>query len=288
MTAAAAGLRPHILELETGLSHPPRLGYLWEPRIEHVLLDLAIQTAGAVSVPLPETEGEIPSYDHKVELPAALDLDQPAPRLESISEESRRVYTGDGGGVCVRDSRGRSRDLRADELAATAAGLGLTSRFAPSSVGRAIWVSGRPLWDPAERLVLTATLVSGAAVVLASPETHVPTAAWARPTVFSGDAAEVTALVQTARSYRSPLSRRWARWVHSRVLYRDVPPPPPFDRLRTVLVRTEEARELSKEISTYLLDRGVELLPLPIHPDAAPWRRSYNIELRGGKRGGTR
>jgi hypothetical protein len=49
--------------------------------------------------------------------------------------------------------------------------------------------------DPAERLLLAWATVTGAAVLLEpEPAHHVPTAVWARPTVFAGTAADLARL----------------------------------------------------------------------------------------------
>lgn len=263
------------------------MAFVWEPRIERVLLDLAIQAAGGLSVPhagLPTGTGSEPESsdpppelgtDDTVEPPTVLDLETPAPGATPVFEELR----AGSGGVRVRDAEGRVLELRGAELGALAAHLGLAAGFEPPPA--AIWVSGHPLWDPAQRLVFTAALHAGAATVLAPPEAHVSTAAWARPTVFSGDATEVAALVEAAKSYRSPfprgLFRRIQSWVRQGLRRTEpLPAPPPFDRLRTVLVRTERAgldRAMPEPVADFLRDRGVRILPLPTLLDAAPWQK---------------
>ena len=70
---------------------------------------------------------------------------------------------------------------------------------------RDILVSGRPLSDPAEhRLLAWATLTGAAILFEPDPAAYVPAAAWARPTVFQGTAAEIAALRREAGSRSAP------------------------------------------------------------------------------------
>jgi len=78
---------------------------------------------------------------------------------------------------------------------------------------RDVLVLPRPLADPAGRRLAAWSLAAGAALVLEPDRVHLAaTAAWVRPTVFAGDAAEIEALralVDAGRSRRRglPLGR---------------------------------------------------------------------------------
>lgn len=280
MAAAAAELRPRVEELIARRSRnpwkSPRLAFRSEPRPVCVLLDLAIQAAGAVSVPMEVGSSEAVSGEDVeawVEPPELLDPERPAPR-EAVWPEGLPVDPP--GGVVVRDADGAPREISAAELSAAARELAdrirdgqgreSGSRPRPPSHGvpsRDIVVSARPLDDPGERRLLAWALRTGAAVVLEpSRESHVATARWVRPTVFAGDGAEVEALARAAETYRSPFPRRLGRWLRRRV-GREAAPALPFDRLHTVLVRNPAAATLSESRARAWEDRGVRVLGLP-------------------------
>ena len=85
--------------------------------------------------------------------------------------------------------------------------------------------------------MLSWSVVTGAAVVLEpDPERRVATAAWARPTVFHGSAAEVGALCRAAEKR----------------------PGRPFGRLRTVLLTADDEARASE--AAWLTGRGVEIV----------------------------
>lgn len=250
MAVAAGELRPRVEELADRASRPPRLAFRYEPRPAAVLLDLAIQAAGAVSVPASprspewasESAPERPEgMDGWVEPPGVLDPERPAPRAA--------VWPGGlpadpPAGVGVREPDGAVREISAPALAAAARELaqriGSRERDIPS---REIVVSARPLEDPEERLLLAWALQTGAAVVLEPrPESHVVTARWVRPTVFAGGVTEVVALAREAESYRSPPLRRLGRWLRRR-WGGEASGALPFDRLGTVLLRPSLAGE---------------------------------------------
>ena len=227
----------------------PRLAYAYEPRPAAVLLDLAIQAAGAMPVPVSprssETAPEWPEgIDARVEPPAVLDPERPAPR-RTVWPEGLPVEPPPG--VAVRDPDGSLREISSEELSAAAREL--EDRIAAARSGapppdrdsREIVVSAYPLDGPEERRLLAWALRVGAAVVLEPRrEAHVATARWVRPTVFAGDAAEVEALARAAEAYRSPPLRRLGRWLRRR--FGGEPREPlPFDRLGTVLLRSSEA-----------------------------------------------
>jgi hypothetical protein len=105
-----------------------------------------------------------------------------------------------------------------------------------------------PPWDePAARSMLAWAVVTGAAVVLEpDPARRVGTAAWARPTVFHGSAAEVGALCRAAAR---AAGRRWWRTRRPRL---------PFGRLRASLL-TGDDQPLSAD-RLWLTDHGVTIV----------------------------
>lgn len=120
-----------------------------------------------------------------------------------------------------------------------AQGERLAARIGPPPPGRRdIVVLSGPWSEPVARSVLSWAIVTGAAVVLEpDPERRVATAAWARPTVFHGTAAEVGALCRVAK-------RKKKR--------------PPFGRLRAVLLGGGD--EPTAEDRAWLAERGVEIV----------------------------
>ncbi|HYN20343.1 MAG TPA: hypothetical protein VE078_05245 [Thermoanaerobaculia bacterium] len=115
--------------------------------------------------------------------------------------------------------------------------------------GREIAVlGGSPeLWP--NRALLAWATVHGAALVLApTPDSLVSSAVWARPTLFLGTAAELTALRRAVERERRPF---WDR-KRNRL---------PFGRLRTVLWSGID--ELSPEQLEFWSARGVRALRCP-------------------------
>lgn len=264
MAGAAAELRPRVEELADRASRPSRLAFRYEPRPAAVLLDLAIQAAGAVSVPVSarssESAPERPEgVDGWVEPPAVLDPERPAPRGAVWPEG---LPADPPAGVGVREPDGAVREISAPALAAAARELarriGSRERDIPS---REIVVSARPLENPEERSLLTWALRTGAAVVLEPrTESHVVTARWVRPTVFAGEADEVAALAREAESYRSPPLRRLGRWLRRRWTG-GASGALPFDRLHTVLLRPSvTGQELPEALVRAWERRGVRFL----------------------------
>lgn len=99
----------------------------------------------------------------------------------------------------------------------------LAGRLGPPEARDVLVVQGH-LADPAERRLLAWATLTGAALLFEpDPAAYVQAAAWARPTVFQGTAAEIAALRRKAASYRAPLPR----WLQRRRL--------PFGRLRALL-----------------------------------------------------
>src|SRR6185295_10615031 len=104
----------------------------------------------------------------------------------------------------------------------------------------------RPLADPVARGLLAWATVAGAAVMLEpDPLCLVPTAVWARPTVFAGGAAELVQL-------RAAIERR-----HRRPRRRALP----LGRLRAVLLGGSEP--LPDEERAFWSARGVAVSPFP-------------------------
>ena len=139
----------------------------------------------------------------------------------------------------VAQPNGQPVELSAADLIAMAERL--QERIGPAK-RRDIVVLGGPLEIPEERAMLSWATLTGAAVVLEpNPALRVATAAWVRPTVFHGTAAELTALRGLVEKER----RGWRR------------PRLPFRRLWTVLVTGPEA--LRAEEEAFWTERGVRV-----------------------------
>ncbi len=161
------------------------------------MLDLAIQAAGLVSAPLAGSDRTVhlPAWDS--EGPDALP-DRPAGRV-LIAE----------------------REVSQEQLLAAASSL--QNSLAPGDGKREIAVLGRSPELGAARALLSWSTVNGAALLLSpSPDSLVGSAVWARPTLFCGNALEVSALRRAAEEERPPF------WVRRKGRL-------PFGRLRTVL-----------------------------------------------------
>jgi hypothetical protein len=110
--------------------------------------------------------------------------------------------------------------------------------------GRDIVILSGSLELPEERAMLSWATLAGAAVVLEpNPALRVATAAWVRPTVFHGTAAELAAL------------RKWVEKERKGFFCRD--PRLPFRRLRMVLVTGPEALRVEEE--AFWSERGVRV-----------------------------
>lgn len=132
---------------------------------EAVILDLAIQAAGLVSVPV---SGPVPEgWGERFEI----DPSPPGP----LSYRSP-------GDFAMPDPAAMAERVQAE--------------IGPSPEGsREIVVLSGPLDRPEERAMLSWATVAGAAVVLEpDPALRVATAAWVRPTVFHGTVEEIAAL----------------------------------------------------------------------------------------------
>ena len=199
-------------------------------------LDLAVQAAGLVAAPhqgLQGQQGRIEVGGESVALPSGDEAERagaPAPAPERL----------EGGGVVVGETV-----LSQGDLAAAAERLGREIPRLPEG-RRHVLVSSGFAGEPAERLLLTWATVEGAALLLEpEPAHHVPTAVWARPTVFAGtpaDLARLRAAVEKDEAGFKLFGRR-------RRL--------PFGRLRAVLVT---AGELPDEERASWEGRGVSVL----------------------------
>jgi hypothetical protein len=205
-----------------------RVSFRYVPRPEEVVLDLAIQAAGLVSVPV----SPFPPPRSLTPAPS------PDPFLPPSAGEGKEGKE-DGGVVVVRE--GESIELAAADL------IGMAERVQAeiqSLDGREIVVLGGPLEDPAERAMLSWATVAGAAVVLEpNPSYRIATAAWVRPTVFHGTPEEIAGLRAWVEKERKGFWRRGPRL--------------PFRRLRTVLVTGVAA--LAKEDAAFWQERGVRV-----------------------------
>ena len=229
------------------------------PTVRAWLVDLAIQAAGLVSAPVTETAA-ISAMGAWVEVegdpPPILEEDETLPTTVRLPPDVQPLARGGGsavppavsserpaGRVLVREGDGFT-PLSQDHLAARADAL--ASLLPPSFGRREIVAHGRPLGDPVGRSLAAWAIRSGAAVVLEpDPASLVPTAVWARPTLFAGDAAELV-------RFRAAVLRASGRF-HRKGL--------PFGRLHTVLVAGEAP--LPAEETAYWQGRGVRVAPFP-------------------------
>ncbi|HVT60850.1 MAG TPA: hypothetical protein VHR45_20940 [Thermoanaerobaculia bacterium] len=199
----------------------------------------------------------------------------PCPRLVDLPPEdgsSRQVGTvmASGGsalhaplagGVVVDSSAGPSERSQAELVAAAASIQDLVAAATGGAddtddkTSREIVVAALPLADPAGRALLAWATVAGAAVVLEPDAARlVPTAAWARPTLFHGSAAELAALRRIVES--QPGRRRGWAGVRPRL---------PFGRLRTALVvEGEGGGAMADSDLAFWESRGVRVAAAPV------------------------
>lgn len=149
----------------------------------------------------------------------------------------------------------------------------LLSLTAPRPGGEVTVLTRAPT-TPAGRLLVAWSLLAGAALVLEpAAGARVPTAVWARPTLFLGNAAELATLAVAARRYEAVRPGGW--WHRLRAAFGlPAPPPRPFGRLHTLLLAPPPAE---------VADPG-RAAPRPGGPlpDAAFWqrRRVRCVDLR--------
>jgi hypothetical protein len=183
-----------------------RAAFRYDASPESVILDLALQAAGLVSVPNGERED---SYW----------IERRGLEIETSPPGSSRE-TGNDAGAVVR--------MGGEAVTWTTAEIVTAAERLQGEIGEAgereIAVLGGPLEDPLERTIMAWATLSGAAVVLEpAPALRAATAAWVRPTVFHGTPAEIADLrVRVGKRRKGRL---------------------PFRRLRTVLVSGEISEE---------------------------------------------
>jgi len=150
------------------------------------------------------------------------------------------IQAAGGGAVVLRN--GEPVELSPADLIAMATRI--QDQLAPAR-GREIVVLSGPLELAQERAMLSWATLAGAAVVLEpDPGLRVATAAWARPTLFHGTAAELAGLRQWVEKEKGGFLQGRPRL--------------PFRRLRTLLVTDYEA--LAKEEDAFWRGRGVAVL----------------------------
>lgn len=188
------------------------------------------------------------------------------------------LVAGEAGGASLMvagEGGGWRRLSQATLLAAVAAidaAVATAGRRRQDSRDREVLVAGRPLQEWAAKVLAAWATVTGAALVLESDPAHrLGTVLWARPTVFYGDAAEITALRR-----RLEAVRRRPRLRRSRS------PAPPLGRLRT-LFQTEAPAPADV---AFWQQRGARLLRLPPldEPDPGAANRSDLAELQSLQR----
>lgn len=136
---------------------------------------------------------------------------------------------------------GEPVELSAAELIAMAERA--QERIGPAERRDIVVLSGS-IEIPEERAMLSWATLAGAAVVLEpNPALRVATAAWVRPTVFHGTAAELATLRKWVEKERKGWLRRAPRL--------------PFRRLRIVLLTGPEALRVEEE--AFWRERGVRV-----------------------------
>lgn len=217
-----------------------RVAFPYFPDPSRVVLDLAIQAAGRISVPV-----SVGAPARLAEGCARVEIEDLPPGEDREGEALLEVGMGGTGGAVVLGPDGEPAELSQAELIAAAERIG--QEIPPGRPGgRDVLVLGGRLEEPAERALLAWAIVAGAALLLEPVrEGLVATAVWARPTVFAGTAGEVARL-------RHSIESEGSRWWRRR-------PRPPFGRLRAV-IRTDAA-EAAAEDAGFWEELGVVLLP---------------------------
>jgi len=209
-----------------------RAAFSYVSRPAEVALDLAIQAAGLVPVPASGVrEGGGARFWVEIE-----------------GEELRVAELGSPGSATI--------ETPPENLVALAERVQAEIRGPLRKSPREIVVLGGPLERPEERAMLSWATLAGAAVILEpDPALRVATAAWVRPTVFHGTAAELARL------------RTWVEEEGKGLLRRG--PGLPFRRLRTVLA----TEEMSEEERGFWEERGVRVGRVPVVARADPGQR---------------
>ena len=173
-----------IAALGAGLPSGARVAFRYCSDPSSVVLDLAIQAAGFLPVPVadPGTRREGDAW------------------IDFAGNELR-----------LRPGDGATEEVAGIDTALAAAAERVGAAIGPAPKGkREIVVLGGPLGEPAERAMLAWATLTGAAVVLEpDPALRPATAAWARPTVFHGTPAEIADLRSRVkeRGKRRPFRR---------------------------------------------------------------------------------
>lgn len=289
--AAAVGvLAAEIREgaASAGVAPGERIGFAGAVGVEAVALDLAVQAAGFAAAPLAAGDADGPG-GQRAEAEAsgcgALALvagggagtasgGEPRPAgtrppshlplillpptgLAAGAQPSTVGPRPAGAGVAVAGpvvvcERGIWRDFSQGELGASSASL---ERLLPPRPRRDVLVLTGSLAAPPVRVLWSWALITAAAVVLEpEPDRLVATAAWARPTLFAGDAAQRAAL-------RGWLETTGRRRLADRLRPRRRPRLP-LGRLHIVLATesafpTDAERAAWAELGVTLLDRPV-------------------------------
>ena len=204
----------------------------WQPRPQAVALDLAIQAAGLLSVPVTDLA------DAKQARAWAGPTGTAGPEgLEHVSLPPwDAAKPGDlpdrpAGGALVE-----GREVSQEDLVAEA------ERWQEriGGKGREIVVAGRSPERRPDRALFSWAMLSGAVLLLApDPSSLVGSAIWARPTVFQGTPAELKALRVAVEQEKRPF---WDR----------KPDRLPFGRLRVVL-----CEDLAEDERRFWEGRGV-------------------------------
>lgn len=217
-----------------------KTAFAWTPRPPAVALDLAIQAAGLISIPVTDSRQAV--------FRGATVWADPGGASSWLGadiavEEGRGG--GASGGVAVIGEEGRKM-LSPQELVTAADRI--QDAIAPGR-GREIAVlGGSPEQWPNRALLAWATLHGAALVLAPTPDSLVSSAVWARPSVFLGTAAELAALRRAVEREGRPFwDRRRGRL--------------PFGRLRTVLWSEDE--EVSPEEVDFWTARGVLVFRCP-------------------------
>ncbi|HEY0553391.1 MAG TPA: hypothetical protein VGG20_03940 [Thermoanaerobaculia bacterium] len=190
---------------------------------ETVLLDLAIQAAGLISVPVSRERGTAEAW---------IEIENGEIRISPSVHSSPSPEVA--GGAVVRVG-GAETVWTAAEL--VAAGERLRGEIGEVE-GRPIVVLGGPLADPVERTMMAWATLAGAAVVLEpDPALRPAVAAWVRPTLFHGTPGEIADL--RARAGKVKMGRL------------------PFRRLETLLIKGTEA--LADADEAFWEERGVKV-----------------------------